>query len=111
MNLRSAGHKDSAKLFYEAVETTPTRPSRMREAWTKSNEDQIKPYTSDEALALFIDTRLTKSQPVKIRVQAKARKADIYPSYHKVQAAKKSCYPLDETITIKCVYRYFETTF
>ncbi|KAK4880832.1 hypothetical protein RN001_008978 [Aquatica leii] len=26
--------------------------------------------------------------------------ADIYPSYHKIQAAKKACYPLDEAITI-----------
>jgi hypothetical protein len=32
LNLRSAGKTDAAKLFSEALETTPTRGSRIRKA-------------------------------------------------------------------------------
>lgn len=90
MRFRSEGKADAAKLLHEAMETTPTRPSRMREAWLQSGSNIIKPYSPDEALALFIDTRLTKSQYIKIRVQAKSRNANIYPSYQHIVAAKKN---------------------
>jgi hypothetical protein len=60
MRLRSAGKTDVAKLFSEALETTPTRALRIRKAWTAHAKNIVVPYTPEEALSLFIEAYLTK---------------------------------------------------
>lgn len=59
----------------------------------------LKPYSSEEALALIEDLRLTKYQYKVLRQQAKERNADMYPSYHNIMQAKNECYPSQITIT------------
>lgn len=53
----------------------------------------IIPYSGDEALAFLLDNNLTKDQYINIRLSAKKRGADIYPSYEKILVAKTKCYP------------------
>ena len=56
-------------------------------------------YSEDEALCLLIDAQLSKRQYTTIRLQAKAKGADIYPAYKNVRAAKERCYPDPVTAT------------
>lgn len=49
-------------------------------------------YTPQKALALLMNTNLTKENYNKIQRGAKALKANIYPSYSVVAAIKKLCY-------------------
>lgn len=51
------------------------------------------PYTNEEALALYVDGGYTRHTYSLLRAGAKNHNADIYPSYHKVLAAKEECYP------------------
>lgn len=49
--------------------------------------------SDDEALALFVDTKMTKNQYNVIKQNNKKHNADIYPNYNKLLEAKKRCYP------------------
>jgi hypothetical protein len=53
MSLRSAGKTDAAKLFNEALETTPKRALRIRRAWDAHAKNVVIPYTPEEALCLL----------------------------------------------------------
>lgn len=53
-----------------------------------------------EALALIIESGLTKNSYQVIRTQAKSRGADIYPSYKRVCEVKVECYPSKRSIHI-----------
>lgn len=55
-------------------------------------------YSDDEALALFIDCKLSKDQYENLQKSAKAKKHYIYPPYKHITKAKTDCYPTD----IKC---------
>jgi len=57
-------------------------------------------YSVEEALALIIDAKLTKSQYTLIRSQAKQRNANIYPAYNKILEAKSQCYPRKDQVLI-----------
>ena len=71
MSLISAGKTDAAALVSEAVEATPTREIRIRKAWVTHTKNVWVLFTPEEALSLFIEAHLTKSQYIKIRIQAK----------------------------------------
>jgi len=100
-SLRVDGKHEEAKLMKEAIMTTPSRSRKINKAWSISkNIPNIISYTPAEALALMIDSRLTKSSYQIIRTQAKSRGADIYPSYKRLCEAKAECYPPKECIHI-----------
>jgi hypothetical protein len=61
----------------------------------------VVPYTPDEALSLFIEAHLTKSQQTKIRSEAKIKNCKIYLSYRVIKAAKEERYPLKDKILIQ----------
>jgi hypothetical protein len=48
-------------------------------------------YSEEETLALMINARLTKSQYMLIRLNAKPKNANIYPPYNKIIEAKAGC--------------------
>ena len=90
MSLRGSGNPSAAKLLHEAVATTPTRASKISQAWSeKKGGTAMWKYSEDEALCLLIDAQLSKRQYTTIRLQAKAKGADIYPTYNIVRALKK----------------------
>lgn len=59
----------------------------------------IRPYSHEEALGLIVDLGLTKEDYITMRLGAKERGADIYPSYHVIQEAKSKCYPINIKIS------------
>jgi len=71
MSLRSAGKIDAAKLFSKTLETTPMRALKIRKAWAAHVENVLVLYAPEEALSLFTEDHLTKSQPKKYEVQQK----------------------------------------
>lgn len=60
----------------------------------------LVPMSPDEALALIINTKSSKSIYLSYRSSAKNCNADIYPSWHKILSAKKSCYPDENSIIV-----------
>lgn len=71
MSLGSAGKIDAAKLFSETLETTPMGALKIRKAWTAHVENVLVLYAPKEALSLFTEDHLTKSQHKKYEVQQK----------------------------------------
>lgn len=66
----------------------------------QETSDKSEPMTPDEALALFMNTKLTRSQYNMIRSEINKRcKIQIFPSYKKLQEVKKICYPDNIQIT------------
>jgi hypothetical protein len=90
MSLRSAGKTDAAKLFGEALETTPKKALRIRKAWDAHAKNVVVPYTPEEALYFFTEANFTKSKYTKLRSQAKMKKCSIYPSYHVIKVPKNN---------------------
>jgi hypothetical protein len=82
MSLQSAGKTYAAKLFSEALETTPTGALKIREVWGAHAKNVSVPYTVEDELSLLIKAHLAKSEYTKIRSQAKMQNCNIYPSYH-----------------------------
>lgn len=59
--------------------------------------------SSNTALALVLDSKLTKSQYMNIRHTTQLLNSTVFPSYNSVLEAKKLCYPPDISISEKCV--------
>lgn len=99
-SLRLDGKHEEAKLMKEAIMTS-SESKRISKALNSSKSiTNIISYTPTEALALIIDTGLTKNSYQVIRTQANSRGANIYPSYKRVREAKAECYPPKEFIHI-----------
>jgi len=79
----------AAKLFTETLETNSMRGLRNRKAWAAHTKNVFVLFTPEEALSLFIEAYLTKSQYINIRIQTKMTNCNIYPSYHVIKAAKE----------------------
>jgi hypothetical protein len=100
MSLRGSGNPSAAKLIHEAVTATPTRASKICQSGSeKKGGTAMWKYSEDEALCLLIDAQLSKRQYTTIRLEAKAKRAEIYPAYNNVRAAKERCYPDPVTAT------------
>nr|CAI5861412.1 unnamed protein product [Callosobruchus analis] len=56
-------------------------------------------YTPEEALALIVDTDLTKEDYIKIHRGAKLRGANLYPPYNAISQMKQTCYPANIIVT------------
>lgn len=103
LSLQNSGKRDAAKILKEVTQTSPKRGTKIKNAYEAINLNNLKPipYSPEEALAFFVDNKLTKNQYISIRDQAKKRNVNIYPSYKKLLEAKKACYPQIEAITLE----------
>lgn len=90
-SLHSTGNRTAANLLKESIKT-PTRALKIKKAYDNS-VNLIIPYTNDEALAFFLDNNLTKQQYINIRLSAKKKNVNIYPTYEQILEAKRKCYP------------------
>lgn len=75
------------------------RPRRILNAYKQVQSKPVVQYTPEEALCFLLDTNMTRDAYVRTRKGAKKRNANIYPSYHKILAAKKESYPDDIKIS------------
>jgi len=94
-SLFKSGNRSAAEVVAEALQNSPERPIKMK----RGGVSEVIPYSAEKALALMLDGRLTKRSYKKIRTEAIARRAPLYPSYEAVLKAKKACYPEGITIT------------
>ena len=62
-------------------------------------EKQFSPFSNDFALSLFIQAKLSKCQYEIIRTAFKNAGHNLLPSYKRITAAKKNCYPENIKIT------------
>lgn len=95
-SLVRSGKRKAAKVMKLAVESSPRSLKRMQQS--KSTTHSCTPYTAVEALALIVDTSMTKEDYIKVQKGAKARGANIYPAYNQIFKIKQTCYP--ENITV-----------
>ncbi|KAK4882705.1 hypothetical protein RN001_006024 [Aquatica leii] len=54
-----------------------------------SSSAVIRPYSPEKALGLIVDLKLTKEEYITMKLGAKNRGANIYPSYHVIAEAKR----------------------
>lgn len=95
--LKSSGQSDASKVLNHVVCTNKNDAKRVKQCCTLSG---VSSYTKEEALALYIDAKLSKYQYNIIRDSACNINSNIYPSYYQLQLAKQDCYPPKESITI-----------
>lgn len=90
----------AASVVAEATEpSSPDHAVKMKRKLQETS-NKSEPMTPDEALALFMNTKLTRSQYNMIRCEVNKRcKTQIFPSYKKLQEVKKICYPDNIQVT------------
>lgn len=99
-SLRASGKTGEAQLIKEA--TIEGNAGEMIEILNNSlKEKPVVPFSPDEALNFIVEANLSKHQYTLIRLKAKEKNADIFPSYDKILEAKKKCYPPETDIFIK----------
>lgn len=99
MSLRSTGRRDAAQLVKQVASLSPERATKIKKAYQSPSSKMPIKMTNDEALAFFVDKKLTKDQYISMRQISKAHNADIFPNYHQLLEAKKQCYPDKVMIT------------
>lgn len=101
MKVRASGKRDAAALIKEVALASPKRATayKGRRLMTNSGSKQ-RPYTSDEALALFVANQFSVQQYKNMQREARERGFNLYPSYNKLLKSKHNCYPSVENITV-----------
>lgn len=100
MSLRSEGAVAAAKVIEDVTTKSPTRADKYRASMTNKHEE--KKMSPDVALALLLDSALTRAQYQNIRSTAIACNSHIFPSYRDVLRAKKFCYQEDMHFSETC---------
>lgn len=98
VSLSIAGKRDAAAMLAQITES-PTRATKIKKSLIQQPVTP-EPYSPDKALAVFINTNLTKHSYNLLRDQAKMQNCFIYPSYYKILQAKAECYPNKEDVNI-----------
>lgn len=89
IKLYSKGHRDAASLLRK-ITYSPKKATRLKKAeFVKYSSNLI--YSPEEALALFISLKLSRSQYINLRQSAKTKNLkNLYPPYYKLIEAKKN---------------------
>lgn len=98
MQFRAEGEVDTATVIKDVAFTTPTRSKKYIKAYSDTQRNIIS-LTSDEALSIVVEGKLSKFQYNLIRSTAKEHNSNIYPNYEAVTSAKTRCYPENLIIT------------
>ncbi|KAJ8931812.1 hypothetical protein NQ314_015208 [Rhamnusium bicolor] len=96
MSQRSAGQIDASKAIKDITTISPKRALKYRTAYKQLDIAQTRKLQGTEALSMFIDAAFTREQYNKIRRKDSSR----FPSYKKIQLAKKKCYRKKEVIIV-----------
>lgn len=98
-HLRSIGESDEASIL-TILRTLPKKDKKEILKTMTHDTGSITSYSRDEALCLFIDLDLTKSQYGLLRSRLSEKNIFILPSYKVILDAKKMCYPPSSGIEI-----------
>lgn len=92
LSMHASGQRHAADIVKQVSTCSPERATRLKKN-LRMNTKLPKKMTPDQALAIFVDTKMTKTQYNRIKENSKQFNADIYPNYNKLLEAKKGCYP------------------
>lgn len=95
-SLVKTGRRKTAKVIKLALEASPKSLRKMQHV---KETPLLQNYSPEEALALIINTNLTKEHYINIQRGAKTRGANIYPAYNTISEVKKKCYPNNISIS------------
>lgn len=98
MTLRAEGQPQASKLLKE-ITTSPESATRYTQAYRKSLDAQEQ-MSGQDALGVLANGKFSRHQYSVIRSAAPEK----FPSYKKVQAAKKLCYPKSIQVTDTCAF-------
>lgn len=90
-SLHKAGKRTASQVLLK-LDSHQSNAAKIKKCLESEVQIPTK-YTPDEALALYIDGGYTKHSYKIMQTGAKARNANIYPSYADLLSAKKKCYP------------------
>lgn len=103
ISFRSAGKRNVANLINKVVTTDSPeilkKAKNIFNATTSNKEAVLRTYSPDEALALMIDTKMTKHQYNLMQKGAQERNSNLYPPYYLILKSKSECYPLNLRIS------------
>jgi len=91
------GKRNIAYVLKKAAGSSPRSLRELKKV--QRSKSAIEKHSAEEALALIVDTKLTRAQYLKLRKAANNKRCNLYPSYDEVLIAKKECYPNDIQIT------------
>lgn len=86
------GKRTAAHVVKLTIQSSPKTLRKMK-AVNDTSSANVVAYTPEQALALIVGLELTKEDYIHMRIGAKERRADLYPSYHIIAATKRMCYP------------------
>lgn len=89
--LRSEGNTDFAKVVRDISKGSPTKALKVRRSLESVNINI--PFTTNEALSLFIELGLSKNKYQQLRNAHLQKKSRMIPSYKKLHKVKLQCYP------------------
>ncbi|KAK9728746.1 hypothetical protein QE152_g17049 [Popillia japonica] len=98
-SLTKSGKRTAAQVVGLALTTSARIFKRMKQIHDNPSCCTAKPYSSEEATALSIDTDLGKEDYIYLQKGAKSRGVNIYPPYNVIAKIKKQCYPSKIKIT------------
>lgn len=96
--IRKEGKKDSANVIKELRTSSSKKGTEIKHLL--SEENVMRTYSADEALALYVDCKLTTHSYKLIRKQALKLNHNLYPSYYSLKEAKMRCCPSEEFIKV-----------
>lgn len=89
---RAHDNKSLAFVLQHLV-SSPESATNIKKFLQSKDPEPVKSLSADEALAFLVSADLTRDSYQKTRNIAIQRHANLFPSYRKVLAAKKNCYP------------------
>lgn len=95
-SLRRTGNTNASSVLKDITTTTLTRAKKYRTAFKTKGIQRRKKLCMHEALQLFVDADLSRSQYILIRKCDK----DVFPPYNLLLEAKNKCYPEKDSIII-----------
>lgn len=88
LRLHSVGKKSAAEIVTKIYDD-PEKASEIKTSLDTPQQSKPIKMSPKEALAFFVDAKLTRHKYILIRNEAKRRNADIYPCYDKIRSKEE----------------------
>lgn len=90
--VRKSGKRDAANIIKEVALSSCDVATQIKKL-RLSKLNETRSFTNEEALAIFIDCKLSKNSYKLLRNHALNINHKIYPSYYQLAKTKNDCYP------------------
>lgn len=96
VTLRASGKRDAATIVQELASSSPQRATNIKKM--RANDNISRMFSKEEALAIYVDCKLTKNSYNLLRTSANNVGHNLYPSYYALQQTKSECCPPENYI-------------